>query len=266
VKRRQLLAGFSAGAAVAAGGAYGLQRATAHGDGRHGEDGEHGDGGRRKLALVYRGPAACPGCAESVAALLRSARLGLTVAYVGPGEQLPLTAATLAKAEVYAQPGGNNDVDGTWRHLAGSAAAVRDWVRAGGRYLGFCMGGYLAGDDPGFAVLPGDTDAYTSTPGASVHSAADTVVAVRWRGRRRHMYFQDGPYFTLHDGARATVLATYGNGRQAAVVAAYGAGRTGVVGPHPEADRSWYADAGLTNPDGVRLDLGRDLVRTTLRA
>jgi hypothetical protein len=48
------------------------------------------------------------------------------------------------------------------------------------------------------------------------------------------------------------------------VVTSFGAGRVGVVGPHPEADRSWYRDAHLTNPDGVQPDLGHDLVESTV--
>lgn len=104
-------------------------------------------------ALVYRGPGACDGCAEAVAALLKRAPRPFTVRYVGPGEDVHLTAAGLADADVYAQPGGNDDLDGTWEELRGVAEVLRDWTRGGGRYLGFCMGGYLAGSDPGFGLL-----------------------------------------------------------------------------------------------------------------
>jgi hypothetical protein len=44
----------------------------------------------------------------------------------------------------------------------------------------------------------------------------------------------------------------------------YGEGRVAVVGPHPEADASWYADHDLTNRAGVRLDLGHDLVEAAM--
>jgi hypothetical protein len=79
------------------------------------------------------------------------------------------------------------------------------------------------------------------------------------------MFFQDAPVFRLNRGAAATVLATDDTGDFAAVVTAYGAGSVGVVGPHPEADQSWYT-SGLTNPDGIRPDLGYDLIQTTLQA
>jgi hypothetical protein len=212
---------------------------------------------RPETALVYRGPAACDGCAEAVTALLRSAAPHLKVVYCGPRERVPLSARTLAGAAVYAHPGGG-DLAPAWRAMRGHAADLRAFVRGGGRYLGFCLGAYLAGRDPGYGLLPGDTDQYVTSPGASVHDTRDTVVAVRWRGKPRHVYFQDGPLFTFT--GPATVLATYAT----AAVCRYGAGRVGVVGPHPEADASWYADAGITNPDGVRLDLGRDFVTTTL--
>jgi len=256
VDRRHLLTCGAPAAAAAL-----LATACARGDAPAGR--KERPRSRRPRALVYRGPAVCDGCAESVAALLRSAPRPFAVTYCGPRERVPLSAASLARAEVYAQAGGPDDVDAAWSEVRGSAGAVREWVGGGGRYLGFCMGGYLAGSDPGFGLLPGDTDAYTATSGASVRTAEDTVIAVRWRGRERHMYFQDGPYFALEKGSEASVLATYDNGTVAALVAPRGEGRVGVVGPHPEADRSWYDGAGLSNPDGVRFDLGHDLVAAT---
>ena len=214
-------------------------------------------------ALVYNGPQGCPDCAPAIADLLRQAPQPFDVSYVGPGTGTPLTAAALAAAQLYVQPGGGSDLNAAWRDLKGSANAVRDWVRGGGSYLGLCFGGYLAGRDPGFDLLPGDTRAYTDTPDATVPDERDTVVPVTWNGKPRHMYFQDGPAFLLDDGADATVLATYPNGTAAVVVARYGKGRVGVSGPHPEADESWYEDTDLTNPDGVRLDLAYELLAAT---
>ncbi len=216
------------------------------------------------LALVYRGPASSPGCPEAAAALLRGSPERFRVRYCGPQGDVPVTAAALAAAQLYVQPGGGQDLDGAWRAIRPFADPLRAWLRGGGRYLGICMGAYLAGRDPGLGLLPGDTNGYVGSRGSTTTTARDTVISVRWRGRQRHMYFQDGPYFILDRGAAASVLATYDNGTPAAVVTRYGRGRVGVVGPHPEADASWYADYDLTNPDGVRFDLGYDLVRTLM--
>lgn len=35
-----------------------------------------------------------------------------------------------------------------------------------------------------------------------------------------------------------------------------GKGWVGAVGPHPEADKSWYAPYKLRNPDGINFDIG----------
>jgi|SRR5215469_14979994 len=103
------------------------------------------------------------------------------------------------------------------------------------------MGGYLAGATPGFNLLPGDTDEFVTSPGASVKTTKDTLVDVIGRGQLRTMYFQHGLYFILNSGSRGvTKLATYTNGEIASMVAVYGKGKVGVSGPHPEADQSWY--------------------------
>jgi glutamine amidotransferase-like uncharacterized protein len=217
------------------------------------------NGGDRPKALVYRGPGSVPGCPEAVAALLKSSRWRLDVRYVGPDQELPLSGETLADAALYAQPGGGSLKRG-FREMRRHRSAIREFVYSGGRYLGFCLGGYLAGATPGFALLPGDTDRYIASPAATVDCVDDTLVDVCWRGQRRTLFFQDGPYFWLRAGADAIVLATYPNHRIAAMVVPFGAGRVGVVGPHPEASEDWYTDAGLTVKRPLGTDLGLDLV------
>ncbi|MFB7328276.1 BPL-N domain-containing protein [Streptomyces sp. NPDC001698] len=218
--------------------------------------------GGRPLALVYRGPAARPaGCSEAVAALLASGPWNLDVRYTGPHEEIPLSAAALAHAHVYAQPGGGS-LSAAYRRLKKHADEIRDYVHGGGRYLGFCLGGYLAGATPGFALLPGDTDQYIATPGATIHNDRDTLVETAWRGLPRTLYFQDGPHFVLDRDADVTILATYPNGTIAALVTPFGNGRVGVVGPHPEATDDWFLDEGLSVHHTH--DLGLDLVGEVL--
>lgn len=215
----------------------------------------------RPLALVYRGRAARPtACSEAVAELLRSSPRGFDVRYVGSRHDLPLTPATLARAAVYAQPGGG-ELEPAYRRMRRHRGTIRGFVAAGGRYLGFCLGGYLAGATPGFDLLPGDTDQYVTSSGADVTGTADTVVGVDWRGRRRQLFFQDGPLFLLaRDATDVTVLARYPGGGIAALAAPFGAGRVGVVGPHPEATADWYGDAGLQPPSDRPAELGHDLI------
>lgn len=60
----------------------------------------------RPKALVYRGPAACQGCPEAVASLLRSSTPGFDVEYAGPREKADVDAESLRNFDLYAQPGG----------------------------------------------------------------------------------------------------------------------------------------------------------------
>ncbi len=217
----------------------------------------------RPLALVYRGPAGCRGCAEAVATLLQSGPSPFRTEYCGPDEARRLSAESLADASLYAQPGGGDDLDAAWAAMRPFAGPLRSWIQGGGHYVGFCMGGFLAGSDPGFSILPGDSGEYITTPGATVHTDDDAIVTVRWGGSERNIYFQGGPYFSVPGGDRATILGTYSNGLVAAMVAPFGSGSVGVTGPHPEAPDSWYRDAGLAIPDPLPFDLGHNLVDTT---
>jgi glutamine amidotransferase-like uncharacterized protein len=218
--------------------------------------------GARPLALVYRGPASSPGIPADTASFLRTCSQRFRVEYCGPRDQ-PVDAATLAKTSLFVQPGGGNDFVGAWRSVKTYAGPLREFIRNGGRYLGICMGGYLAGSGPGFNLLPGNCDDYTKTRGAEVHDERNAVIAVRWpvphHRPTRRVFYQDGPYFWLNRDAGGQVLARYTNGHIAAMVVPFGQGTVGVCGPHSEANRSWYALAGLRYP-GSTYDLGHGLV------
>lgn len=199
-------------------------------------------GTQRPIAVVYRGPASCAGCAESVASLLRRSPLDFRVAFIGPGERRRLSPAGLRGADLYVQPGGGNSVDRAMRAIGRKGArAIRSHVAGGGRYLGFCMGAYLAGSGPGMGLLrPGNTDAYNRTRGALVKGPEDAVIPVRWRGTRRYQFAQDPPYIIASGVRGERVLSRFTNGRINALVRPYRRGTVAVVGTHPEAERSWY--------------------------
>ena len=159
------------------------------------------------------------------------------------------------------QPGGDGSLNQAYAALESDAEKIRQFVASGGRYLGICMGGYLAGSDPGFDLLPGDSGQYISSDGANVTDTYSTVVQVNWQGQTRFMFFQDGSYFTSGDDqSDTTVFAHYSNGEIAAMASSYGDGRVAVSGPHPEATEGWYQYNGITDPDGPDADLGRELI------
>jgi len=219
---------------------------------------------RRPVALVYRGPASTDGAPEAVAELLAAGEYAMDVRLIGPHEPEHLTADVLSTAALYVQPGGADDLDAAWNSLSPLASPLRRWIHDGGAYLGCCMGGFLAGRDPGFDLLPGDSLEYSATPGATVTDNADAIVTVTWRGQPQAIYFQGGPAFDVTPGTEDTILAHYSNGLVAAGVFGFGRGAVGVTGPHPEAPRSWYTDAGLDVPSPLPHAAFTDLVTTTL--
>jgi hypothetical protein len=214
----------------------------------------------RPVAVVYRGPASCSGCSEAVAALIRRSPLRFSVSYIGPRERRKLSAAGLRGVALYAQPGGGQSVGRAMRALGRQGArAIERFVAAGGHYVGFCMGAYLAGSDPGMGLLsPGDTGEYDQTRGASVRTAAEAVIPVRWAGSRHDEYAQDPPYMIASGVRGERVLSRYTNGEINALVRPYHRGRVGVVGTHPEADRTWYT-ARLWRADKDGLDYAQGL-------
>ena len=214
-------------------------------------------------AVVYRGPATTPGCPEAAAAAVRAA--GLTVDYIGPRERRKLDERGLAGVRLYVQPGGG-ELEDSWPYVKSAKNLVRGFVEGGGRYVGFCLGAYLAGEGPGFRLIPGDTDQYITSKKASVRHDGDAIVTVMWGDEQRPLYFQDGPVILLSKKADAQILARYDNGLPAAAICRVGAGAVGLVGPHPEASEDWFTDVGLAPPERDGLDLAVDLIRRTVAA
>lgn len=223
---------------------------------------------RAPEAVVYRGQASCPGCSEAVAALIRRSPRGFSVRFIGPNETLKLTAANLKGVALYAQPGGNGSVGAAQKALGASGTrAIKGYVSGGGHYVGFCMGAYLAGSNPGMGLLsPGNTGQYIRTSGASVTSTRDAVIPVEWEGASRRHFAQDPPYIIPSGVAGETVLSRFSNNRVNALARPYGKGGVGVVGTHPEAARSWYSSKlWRKDKDGLDAAQGLRLIENTMR-
>ena len=134
-----------------------------------------------------------PGLLLSCRRTDRNPPLSFDVEYIGPNESRKLITAGLAGTLLYAQPGGDDSV-GQAMKVTGSSQteAIKDYVRHGGHFAGFCMGAYLAGENPGLGLLsPGE---YSATDGALVHGSDEAVIPVNRGSTSRYMYLQDAPY------------------------------------------------------------------------
>ncbi|ORX37298.1 hypothetical protein BD324DRAFT_625628 [Kockovaella imperatae] len=235
----------------------------------------------RPVAAVYGGPIACDGCAESVARLLRHSNPHFKVSYLGPNEENDVTAESLKKLDLFAWPGGGDDVDDEFPQIAHYAQPIRQYVSSGGLYLGICYGAFLARgpgpDRPYFNLLPPGNwvSSERFENGSQVKGAEDAIILTDWafhtgkkRGtveKRRWQYFQDGGQVHLDKSVlRDTIIMgnyTY-TGDPDAIIQRLDKGAIGLIGTHPEADESWYEDWDGHNPDGIRHDIGNDFVQT----
>lgn len=172
--------------------------------------------------------------------------------------------------------------------MKGYKKPLQDYVSNGGHYLGFCLGAYMAGPGYGFDLLPRGVTVGSEIEqrNSQVTKDDDTVIQVDWTFQdgktepNRWLYFQEGAFIKGLDGRNGAVLARYSKSRDvAASVTIRGKGSVGLVGPHPEADESWCKslsndcvpadwlddDAGVTNPDGIKFDVGYDFIDAALK-
>jgi glutamine amidotransferase-like uncharacterized protein len=214
----------------------------------------------KPLALVYKGPGACPEqCSESAA--LMAELQGFETVMVGPGKP---DSALFARAELYIQPGGLGYV------VADSMApemktAIREFVASGKAYVGFCAGGFFATETfgkvkfrVGLGLLPGHS-LMTLQFGENVEVALAKMI---WNGKPRTLYWETGPYFdeTTTRDPGVEKLATYPDGTVATLRAPFGKGRVIVTGVHPEAPQSWFVGDTKNDPDGLDWDLAREMI------
>ena len=211
---------------------------------------------------IYRGPAGCEDCSENVAKALQRVDPNYRIDFVGADESIDITPQTLARYDLYVQPGGGQDIPGALQSLGDARAdAIRDYVASGGRYLGLCMGAYLA-DDSNLGLINQDLDSEAGRPGFEVPGIADAAVQVTWDGKADHVFYQDGPYFPKADAAAPhKVIATYRNGDVAAARYTYEKGVVILSGPHPEAGREWFENADLPLSKMPQGDLFGALIR-----
>lgn len=212
---------------------------------------------------IYRGPAGCKDCSENVKAALLRVRPDAQVDFVGADEAIDITPQNLARYDLYVQPGGGQDIPAALDSFGDARVdAIREYVARGGRYLGLCMGAYLA-DDSNFGLIPQDLDSEAGRPGFEVAGIEDAAVRVVWDGKPDRVFYQDGPYLAKPDAAlSSTTIATYRNGDVAAARYTYQKGVVVLSGPHPEASRDWFENADIALSEMPRGELFGSLVQS----
>lgn len=216
--------------------------------------------------FILKSPGVCAGCAEAVFKMLSSA--GIRSRVIGP----ELLKSSVGPRDMVVIGGSEPDEFGELtvkRDLvkAGAFEWLKRHIAGGGRYVGICSGAYLteawideASGEAGLDIFPGKVANYDE-------DKSTKFVRMRWleTGAERWVYFQDGPAFYPRPGAGVSVFGVFAkDGTAAAAMFPYGKGMVGVLSPHLEADESWAREEGLSDPDGLDLDLGIRVLRRLL--
>jgi len=132
-------------------------------------------------------------------------------------------------------PGGLGDADKFNFLTKENSQRIKEFVNAGGKYLGICMGAYWAGSHY-FDILD-DVDAvqYISRPDADARRPHAKNIEVTWNGSKTNMFWYDGCAL-VGDSRKFKTIATYTNGDNMAIIQ----NNIGLIGCHPESEPHWY--------------------------
>lgn len=207
----------------------------------------------RNIAVYMQEPIAAKDCATAIKKVLKTRYSNVFII-----SHDTCTKETLAKLDCLVFPGGEKDVDNFDTLIKDKARLVRSYVKKGGRYLGICMGAYIAG--PMYFNILGSTSAeqYVADPTSEISTEKETIADVTIAGKIYSTYFYDGPVFEKYLRTN-NVLARYKNGKAACIIKKYKQGKVLCVGPHLEAQKSWYSDKSYWH-SGVQHKLLLDMV------
>lgn len=209
---------------------------------------------------IYRGPAGCEDCSETVEEAIKKMPVKSKIDFIGPDEDIDITKNSLKNYDVYIQPGGGQNIEAAYNSLGEKRVnAIKSYVASGGKYLGLCMGAYLA-DASWLGLIPEELDGEIGRPGFPITTIDEGAVPVSWLGSNQFVFFQDGPYMHVNkNDPKSFLIASYKNGDVAAARYSFGNGLVILTGPHPEAGKEWFDEAGIPQQQRPTKDLFADL-------
>lgn len=210
-------------------------------------------------AIVYGGVGACTD--DCVAGAVEAARVaGLDPIVVDPNTFSP---EMLEDAVIWIQPGGKS------RNAANAMGSkmlshIKEFIRNGGGYVGFCAGAFLStpkigtSTTKGLGIVSGKTILYK---GNRTYPSIEKVNFVTAEGvKTKDIYWEGGPYFTSL-GKGVEVMARYSRTNQiSSVRTVFGKGRVAVTGDHPEAPEWWRTSSNLLDKDGLDYDVTSQMI------
>ena len=212
----------------------------------------------KPLALVWKNGGTCfPYCASSAGKM--AIKAGFKVRYITRHTKNIKKALKIAK--VWIQPGGKSKVAAN-RMGPETMKYLREFVRGGGGYVGFCAGMLLAtskigsSNIEGLGLLTGKTVHLMNKKKDKPYILDIDLV----EHGTRSIYFSGGPYLKNHD-KNTYVTGHYSTGEIASVESNFGKGRVIVSGFHPETP-TWFKKITLKfDSDGDDFDLAVEMIK-----
>jgi len=116
---------------------------------------------------------------------------------------------------------------------------IKEFVGAGGTYIGICAGAYLAaervevtGRPPGLGIVDIKNVRKSRKAIVTIHVTAPEHPLVKGCNEDLRIWYQNGPL--MKPGKGVETIAVYPDGSAAVVCATYGKGRVILFSPHPE--------------------------------
>ena len=210
-------------------------------------------------ALVWGGPGACKdGCVEAAVHVTQMAGLNPMIVTIENYDK-----SLLEKAKVWVQPGGKSSIASNAMG-AQMRADIKNFIAAGGGYVGFCAGAFLTtpkvgtSRTPGLGIVPGKTKLFQKPKGFPSVEAMITDTGIRYH------YWEGGPFLSFSSEAleKIKVTSRYQTTNQInSIETNFGKGRIAISGTHPEAPQWWYDDAQIKDQDGLDNEIARDMVK-----
>ena len=190
----------------------------------------------RNIAVYQQEPIASKDCAEAVQKVLKTKYSNVFII-----SHDDCTSETFATLDCIVFPGGEKDVDNFDTLIKDKSRLVRNFVGAGGKYLGICMGAYIAG--PMYFNILGATSAeqYVKEADSEITTEKETIADIYIANKPYSVYFYDGPVFKKYLRNK-NILARYKNKQAACIIKQYKQGKVLCVGPHLESEKNWYTD------------------------
>lgn len=216
----------------------------------------------KPIALVWKNGGTCfPYCVSGAGKMAK--RAGFQVRYIT--KHTKDLKSALSTASIWIQPGGKSKVAAK-RMGPKTMSLIREFVKNGGGYVGFCAGMLLStkkigtSDIDGLGILNGETVHLMSKEMDRPYILDINMV----EHGTRNIYFSGGPYLKNQD-ADTYIAGFYDSGEIASVESSFGKGKVVVAGFHPEVP-TWFKK--LTrkfDQDGADFDIAVEMMKRAMR-